>query len=113
MNALPGKGGRKTAQLSEKNDGRSPLAGSWCGQAIAAGGRHRFRPRRRDGRRQQENHPGESGAQTVAGDALLAGVGGQRILVPQAVADGMGPRRQLGEEEGENEEEVANGMHRL
>lgn len=105
----------KTTAVNDK-DGVSgerwrALAGGGSGKMAAGRKRQGFRHQDdfHDGR--QNRHPGKGGTEVVRGQAQLAGVDRQRSVLPRRMLDGMRPRRQLGEDEGEDEKEMAQRIH--
>lgn len=79
----------------------------------AAGDEARLRRRQCWRRRWQEGGAGQGSAQVVAGQAQFAGMAGKPAIVSRHMPDGMGPRRHLGEDEGKDEEEMAERFHRV
>ena len=74
-------------------------------------GRERFRNKLNGEHRRQGRQRWQGRTEVMSGQTKLADMGRQAIIVARRMLDGVRPRRQLGEEEHDNEKETAQRKH--
>jgi hypothetical protein len=101
----------KNGQFSE--EGRAALGSERCREGTAANNRNGFQNNMNGQHWRQSSQRRQGSTEIVRRQAKFAGMRRQSIVVTRHMLDGVRPRHQLGEDEHDDEKEVAQVQHRF